>query len=334
MDIKFVSGQFVEFIATRTFTLGSTNLQVRNGDLIQFDGIMARVNGEAGPMPQLKGAMKAGWVVPVVDYVEGDPSYNKPVSAEVKVRHPTKGGDPMKPPEKAMPYLVEGDEKIVTTIKNRTETVKRNNEEVEVRKLKTAAKTRTTVTPESAGSLIREAGNVQIDTKPGMTESDMLARMSEEEQQEYTDKKAALRSKYVPEVVGRVKKISSTSTEGIQISNSVGGGIETVDLSGSDGQPVVEVVEREGMRFTNTNCNKPKPPSSVPRDVSARHLVARTLCPDFPAIYDFSQPIKKRVARLRADFEDRVDVLRAAYAAETDDAKECLVAEFPEAFSG
>jgi hypothetical protein len=61
--------------------------------------------------------------------------------------------------------------------------------------------------------------------------------------------------------------------------------------------------------------------------------IAKALCPDFPDSYDFAAPTKKKLARLQADFEDRLDVLRAVFAAEGDDFKDQLVREFPQAFA-
>jgi hypothetical protein len=63
-------------------------------------------------------------------------------------------------------------------------------------------------------------------------------------------------------------------------------------------------------------------------------MVAKAMCADFPPNYDFAAPAKKRVARLQADFEDRPDVIRAAFAAENDEVKQLLVNEFPQAFNG
>jgi len=96
--------------------------------------------------------------------------------------------------------------------------------------------------------------------------------------------------------------------------------------------------------MTNTNgpSNKEQP---SPRSADAqkpvmlkdgtadfRLKVARQLCPDFPTNYDFAQNQRKKLARLQADYEDRPDVIRAVFAAESDDFKSLLLNEFPQAF--
>jgi hypothetical protein len=64
-----------------------------------------------------------------------------------------------------------------------------------------------------------------------------------------------------------------------------------------------------------------------------RRVIARAVCRDFPDLYDFDAPLRKKLARLRADFEERPDVIRAVAAAETDtEMRTLLVDEFPDAF--
>ena len=60
-------------------------------------------------------------------------------------------------------------------------------------------------------------------------------------------------------------------------------------------------------------------------------MIAKAVCADFPDNYDFAVPVKKRMARLQADYENRPDVLRAVFAAEGDEMKSILMQEFPQA---
>ena len=60
----------------------------------------------------------------------------------------------------------------------------------------------------------------------------------------------------------------------------------------------------------------------------ARLKFARQLCPDFPVNYDFATNPRKKLARLQADYEERSDVIRAVFAAESDDFKAVLLREF------
>jgi hypothetical protein len=66
--------------------------------------------------------------------------------------------------------------------------------------------------------------------------------------------------------------------------------------------------------------------------LDARLKIAKAFCPEFPANYDFSAPDRKKLARLQADFEDNIPVIRAVFAAESDSFKAKLVAEFPSVF--
>jgi hypothetical protein len=64
-----------------------------------------------------------------------------------------------------------------------------------------------------------------------------------------------------------------------------------------------------------------------------RRKIAKALCADFPELYDFGDHWKRRLARIQLDYADRPDVIRAIFAAESDDFKTVLLSEFPEAFA-
>ena len=91
-----------------------------------------------------------------------------------------------------------------------------------------------------------------------------------------------------------------------------------------------------------TNTNGPgtvkRPAAPVPvngqNDDQAR-TIAKAICPDFPDNYVFTDPIRKKIARLQADYEDRPDVIKAVAAADTDpEVRARLIEEFPGAFGG
>jgi len=56
------------------------------------------------------------------------------------------------------------------------------------------------------------------------------------------------------------------------------------------------------------------------------------LCSDFPGDYDFNEHWKRRLARIQLNYSDRLDVVRAIFAAESDDFKRLVLEEFPAAF--
>jgi hypothetical protein len=228
------------------------------------------------------------------------------------------------------------------------------------------------LTTEAASRAMRVARDAQVRPGQGMTEEEMLGRMTEGQQEEYLARKEALRSQYVVDeapsppvarppsrrVVARVQSTQNGQSEGMRFSNTVGGGTQIGDESDgeivgrvSSNKDVVETFEQEGMRFTTTNGPRrqpiqrqtapepqrvvasAEPPPPVPANLDARRMVAKMVCPDFPQAYDFTLSPKKKLARLQADFEERSDVLRAVYAAESDDMKALLIQEFPQAFS-
>jgi hypothetical protein len=146
-----------------------------------------------------------------------------------------------------------------------------------------------------------------------------------------------------------------SQSEGIQTTLSTGGGTEIADPTGMGGKVHESVTQQEGITFRNTNGPKKAMPgmqtvgqpqqqamnqddgtqSRIDKDGTAdtRRKIAKALCQDFPDAYEFSDHWKRRLAMIRLNFETRVDVIRAIFAAESDDFKRVLMEEFPEAFA-
>lgn len=375
-QITYRSGEMQHFIATRSFALGSTGLQISRGMDIHFDGTKVQVDGSEMTMPQLRGAIRSGWLILAASYDE-QAEQARPVTANIQMRHPTQGGNPFdgKTPTKKAVVVTESDEREVGNTASHAAAARQANanyrhgqpvrneiggsvemqDGVPVRRLKTAAgerakNSRTVLTAESLGSEIRKAENVQIEAGAGLTESDYLDRMGEQERGEYLAKKEAARSKYADATptakpVAKVRTAKAETREGITAKVTTGGGIETADPVDSGEKAAVTEHVEDGIVFKNTNGPKKKAADPHPRSeeaqkpvmlrdgtADARLKVARALCKDFPTNYQFDMPDRKKLARLAADYEDREDVLRAVFAAESDDFKAKLVEEFPNIF--
>jgi hypothetical protein len=215
-----------------------------------------------------------------------------------------------------------------------------------------AKRTSTDIT--RAGSAIAEAQKVKIRPGRGRTREELIrdaitrGGLTDDERVEYEEELASMRAMHgvvstptAPQVVGRVPAPQQQQREGFNITNSVGGGTETVDLGGTGGATKDQetTIEVEGMKFTNTNGPKKgvrlvdqATPKNGTDDAMCRKI-AKAVCVDFPDNYVFTDPIQKKVARLQAYYEDRPDVIRAVAAAETDpNVKRRLVEEFPKAF--
>jgi hypothetical protein len=384
-QIAYRQGTKLHFIAGRSFAIGKDGMTVPKGSDIFFDGTTVEYGGMSFSHPQFRGAVKAGWATLAEDYDPNDREAERPVAANIQVRHPTLGGNPMQGGTRpllgsAATTVTQTDEREVGSVSRHAQATKSHNnghhhgdrveprvgssvaesqDGVPVRKLRTSntgekAKTqRTIVSAETAGSRIREAESPQpIDAGQGLTEEEYLSRLQPEQQEEYLTKKAALRGQYVDEpqrtVVAQIRtsKPSQTS-DGITSTLTTGGGTETWDGAGAgSGAPSkISTTIVDGIKMTNTNgpsnrvqpsarsAEAHKPPMLKDGSVEVRRMVAKQLCPDFPNLYDFAQSPRKKIARLQADFEDRPDVIRAVFAAESDDFKSMLMQEFPQAFS-
>jgi len=164
-----------------------------------------------------------------------------------------------------------------------------------------------------------------------------------------------------PVQVGKVAPTQTRVQEGISVGVTTGGGTEIFDPSSmNSGQKAEEsFVSVEGITFRNTNGPKKAFPGLTPVSTDqatevlqpltgypeetqsriekdgtadARRQIAKTICPDFPAEYSFSDHWKRRLAMIRLNYEGRFDVIRAIFSAESDDFKRVIMEEFPEAF--
>ena len=378
-QIAFRVGQKQHFIAARTFALGKTGISVPKGSDVMYDGSIADVGGSEYPVPELRGAIRAGWLVPMASYDEDDRSAERPVAANIQVR-PADGGNPLhRPNMQAMAAATETDEREVGNTKSHAAAVSQRNtnhrpgapiaanpggtaemqDGVPVRRLKTAAgekakNARTVITAGSVGAAISEAERSGvIDAGQGVSEEEYLEKMDPSAREDYLAQKESLRARYVdtaPQVVFKVvsKETGSKTRDGMTSTVSTSkGSMDVFDAQGSDtqGKPKIETFEQDGMKFTTTNGPSRKEQVS-PRSaeaqrpvmlkdgtVDARRMIAKQMCKDFPENYDFSQSPRKKLARLQADYSERVDVIRSVFASEGDEFKAILMQEFPEAFS-
>jgi hypothetical protein len=420
-QIKFIPGRMDRFISMKAFTLGGTNYSVYVGMELLFDGTNVELNGDRFTLPSLRGAIRTRWVVPAGDYdPEAIPTGNP--SANIGVRSANDlGQNPLSPAKKSAIVTIESDERVVMNCSERTQQANQHTVEarqsqgragafvargssselvggaefgVEIgRAFQTSAKTGMQLNPNNVGTAIRDAELVKINPGEGISEGEMLSKMTAEEQAQYLAKKEAhksdiqsrtpgyilptvvttnlasmnqpgMKSEAQPkvmlasdnQVIGRVAPTQTKVREGISVGLTSGGGIDTFDASGSTESAKESVVEQEGMVFRNTNGPKTgfrkQPVSSEPQtsilpvDVDSsqsrietdgtadyRKMIAKSLCPDFPMDYSFSDHWKKRLARIRLNYEDRPDIIRAIFAAESDEFKKLILAEFSEVFS-
>lgn len=367
-QIQFRQGEYIKFTAARDFSLGGVGISIQSGMELLFDGTNVIYNG--GPptnMFQLRGACKAGWLIPTENYDPEDTSASMPKSAGIRVRNAV-GGNPMDVQTRTIVTTAAAEEQEVGHVASHSQQTRTRNanhhfqgtvqrgamivdeqEGIPVRTVSTPAKQDANLELESAGEILRRARNVQIQPGVGKTRDEVLAEMSAEDREEYlarieagrASKPGGDRDANGNSIVGSVAAPKTIESGGFTINNSVGRGSTPVaDLSGTTGQTDVQVIEVDGIKLTNTNgprreAIRPATRPAAPRDADPRRTIARSICADFPDNYNFNDPVRKKIARLQADFDDRPDVIRAVAAAETDgEVKSRLVTEFPDAFTG
>lgn len=387
-QIRYRAGQSQTFVATRSFSLGSSGITVPEGSELEFDGTAVSYAGLAPTvMPQLRGAIRAGWVVPQESYDPHAPA-QRPQPAGMTMRD-AEGGNPMDPkPRRPVGMSVDEEEREVGNVAEHAEATRQGNR-VNYRRQRTPRHESTAgqrfdgvaVEPQDgvevpgivlqtkagkeardtsvdisrAGSAISQANKVKIRPGRGRTREELIrdaidrGGLTAEELEEYQEELAAAQAIHgyqPPEVVRQMPAPQNQQREGFDMNLSVGGGVEVADMGGTGQTGETEVVTEEGMTFTRTASPKRPPPQQQTRVVSKAasrepteadddlcRKIATAVCSDFPANYVFTDPPRKKIARLQADYDDRPDIIRAVAAAETDmDIKARLVEEFPEAF--
>lgn len=364
MDQLFSSGDMYAFVATRDFSIGNPAVRLHRGSRVHFDGIRLKFGTlEAQTLPQFRSVINSGWAV-LADQYDPEAAPER-VSANIQMR-PAVGGNPQDKPQFSGVATVDAEEREVARVpsakgaapaatskkaaqRQANSGVATLDEGVVVATLNTRAGRDippVTVGSDEASDVLAAANRAARKPPRGRTREDILASMDPEQQAAYKAQIAARKAAHPgsdrisadglqPQVVATLNQSKEpTESLGIKTALHVGGGTDTVDLSGLDEAPATAgVVVSEGMTFrtTNTTLEKPRPKADLSGD--PRRIVAKSICKDFPDSYDFDAPLKKKLARLQADFEDRPDVIRAVAAAETDaEMKQRLIEEFPEAF--
>lgn len=360
--LTFTPGTPTKLVAVKSFELGINGVKLSAGMEVEFDGTTLTVPGYPSmQMPTFRGAIKAGWLVRPGDYDASVP--HRPVSAPLRVGKAV-SGNPRDAQERrtVSTAAVEAEEREVGNVQNHASSVRANNtanhrrpanvEEQDARPvgrtLRTPAKQVTNLQETSVHEAVRRAESVKIEPGVGITREEMIAQMDPVSAANYLAEIEARRSLHytddtagAPQVVSQVRTAATVQKEGFTVRNSVGNGIDIGDVSGLDtaSKDQVQVVESEGMRFTTTNGPKKeiRPIEVSKAELKAtedvRRRVAKAMCADFPDNYVFDDPERKKIARLQADYDDRPDVIRAVFAAESDVMKTRLLEAFPEVFA-
>lgn len=291
-QIQFTSGRPRTFIAAKSFALGKTGVQLQRGMSLDFDGALLTIPGYAPiQMPELRGAIRQGWLVLQEDFDENDFSAEKPVAANMQVRS-ADGGNPMKQPARRAINTahVESEEREVQNVQTHARGVRTANtqnyrrgaenralpsrfatqiEEQDARPVRSGFQTpavqETNLEKTSVHEAITRANSVMIQPGEGLTRDEMLGQMDELSAAQYAAEIESRRRHVAEPVevqaarrVNQVKSAGTVQREGMTIRNQVGGGTEVADLAGLDvaAKDQVMTIEVEGMKFTNTNGPK------------------------------------------------------------------------------
>jgi hypothetical protein len=123
-EFAFVPGTFQSFRAKTPIHLGKLQLNLKEGEIVEFDGQVLRVGGDTHPYPEFRAGVKAGWVVPIEDNI----SNYRPKAAGIQVRS-AQDGD-----RKAVSTEVSEDDTYAGPARRPKVVVQDDTEEVEVKR--------------------------------------------------------------------------------------------------------------------------------------------------------------------------------------------------------
>lgn len=111
---NFTRGQFIKYRAAAKFHVGDMAGDLFEGQEVEFDGTVLRVEGSDYTIPALRGAVQNGWLVPADDVEEDSQGY-VPQASDVRVR-PAVVSDPRTKPERTLRMTVSQEEREVGSL--------------------------------------------------------------------------------------------------------------------------------------------------------------------------------------------------------------------------
>jgi hypothetical protein len=169
-ELPFTTGVFRDYKASVRFHLGKIQTDVYKDSVVQFDGSTLKMDGSTHSIPELRAAIKAGWLTPVGtnvgDYV--------PPSANVKVR-PAMDKDK----GKAVSTEVQQDETFVADIK----AVTTDGVKIESKKFNATVVRDTEGDGRSVGSATKKAS---APTGEGSSDGETVAKLKSASKKSFT----------------------------------------------------------------------------------------------------------------------------------------------------
>jgi len=137
--MQFMKGNFISLRATTKIHLGQIGEDVLENDIIEFDGQTLKLGGHEHQLGALKGAIRAGWFVVTTDTTSKYTPKPSGVRIKTSLTQEDDGSDRAEMPVQT----IADEERVVGTVKTRTQTSNQNieaQEAVSVGTIKTQAK--------------------------------------------------------------------------------------------------------------------------------------------------------------------------------------------------
>jgi hypothetical protein len=326
---------FKPFKITTNINNQDVALSLKAGEEFQYDGFVLRYGGTEYRSTSLRSAETKGWIVPTEAY-NPDAAFSD--SANVRVKTPAN--------EKTGAWestiRVHEDERPVMDVSRHASGVVATN---------SRRFTNSAVVVEDPGVVIKTGFAVQaglnsnfvdpnqtrsliadIERKARLVPGESVDRpMDEESEAELASIREATRQRLLSDVTLHAPSPADHIPERTVYKEGVK--LTTNFAPRSELQLPAPPPPPQRMVPASNAPEKKKMPELKELSPEVKFAMAKAICADFPERYDFSAPAKKRVALLQLDYDNRPDIIAAAYRVEAQETKLLLSSTFPEVFA-
>lgn len=329
MDVIWKRGEYIKLFATMKVRLGSNAhgvTHIEAGDIAEFDGTMLKYSGAEFACPSLRGAVKAEWLIPE-EYSPGAQTPQATIPQRQIAKAQTINTDLSRVQRSPVASMEssEVDEETVLNVSDRSEKVEGST--------RTEPKKLVRVTDQD-GKVVGKIRSAAKATPVDVSRDSEYAR--------------TLDAVELPKPIGKIPVKNTITREGVHITSNVGSVSQDIQELNDEGTVVgkvrktdknrvegIEIKDTSKSAVQATQQNQQVPMSNgkvkINTKIPPQIRIAQYIYPDFPSDWSFTGKMKERLDQI-GDYKNNPAFLEALYAAEGDNVRRILQAEYPNQF--
>jgi len=345
-NVKWQRGNYMKFFALMKIRVGGANpVDIQEGDEFEYDGSILKYAGAEMPTPQLRGAIKNGWVTTEEDSQDGAPAAVQPSRQVAKAQTVNRdlskvqrgGREPLESDSLDEETVLKvGDRRpnaaqnpraqatVLTRDQNRRQastagmrvegSVYESQDAVTIGRVRSPAKIKVdNILDSRSAGIAREIENRGLGKPEFFPDENTVERegVSIRTNVGRVDRNVQVAQEDDGEVVGQVRHTRQASSDGIEVR-------DTSNIRG--GKASKPVVQKAQSVKIDTKLNP-------------KIRMARRIDPAFPSDWEFTGKLADRLAKVK-EHGATPEFLEALYAAEGDQMRKLLEKTYPKQFGG